>query len=98
MLVKVHNSYRTIIAICDANLIGKTFEEGAKQIKINENFYKGDSKTEKEVLDIINEGSGEDCTFNIVGERSINTALKSGLIKKEGIIKIQGIPIALVLL
>lgn len=98
MLVKIHSSYRTIIAICDSNLLGKTFEEGIKQIKINENFYGGEKKTEKEVLSIIEEGAGEDCTFNIVGENSVKTALKSGLIKKEGIIKIQGIPIALVLL
>jgi hypothetical protein len=98
MLVKIHNSYRETIAICDSNLIGKTFEEGGNQIIIRENFFGGDEKSEKEVLEIIENGSAEDCTFNIVGEESIKTALKAGLIKKEGIRKIQGVPIALVLL
>ncbi len=98
MLVKIHASYRNVVAICDSNLIGKSFEEDQRCITMNENFFKGDEKTEKEVLEIIEKGSAEDYTFNIVGEKSVQTALKSGLIKPEGIIRIQGIPIALVLL
>mgnify|MGYP001569731874 CR=1 FL=1 len=98
MLVKIHESYRNLIAICDSNIIGKTFEEGKRQIKVNEHFFKGDEKTEAEVLEIIEKGSAEDYTFNIVGKESIATALKAGIIKQEGIIHIQGVPIALVLL
>ena len=98
MLVKVHSSYRNTIAICDSNLIGKTFEEGDRQIKVTENFFKGEEKTEQEVLEIIEKGSAEDYTFNIVGEESVALALKSGLIKEEGITRIKGLPIALVLL
>lgn len=98
MLIKIHSSYRSIIAICDSDLIGKTFEENNKSIFVNPNFYQGEEKTEKEVLEIIELGSSEDYTFNIVGKESVALALKSGLVKPEGIIKIQGIPIALVLL
>lgn len=98
MLVKIHDSYRAVIAICDSNLLGKTFEEGRRQIKINGHFFGGEEKTEKQVLELIEKGSAEDYTFNIVGEESIKTALKSGIIKQEGITKIRGVPIALVLL
>jgi len=98
MLAKVHQSYRNTIAICDKSLLGKTFEEGSKQIKITENFFGGEEKSEKEILELIEKGAAEDYTFNIVGEESIKTALKSGIIKPEGITKIQGIPVALVLL
>ena len=41
---------------------------------------------------------GEDATFNIVGEESIKIALKIGIINKNGIKEIQGVPFALVLL
>ncbi|MBU2503636.1 MAG: DUF424 family protein, partial [Nanoarchaeota archaeon] len=41
---------------------------------------------------------GEDATFNIVGERSVKIALESGIITKEIVGRIQGIPFALVLL
>ena len=40
----------------------------------------------------------EDATFNIVGKESVQTALEAGIIKEQGIIKIQEVPIALVLL
>jgi hypothetical protein len=40
----------------------------------------------------------EDSTFNIIGERSIKTALKAGIIQKESIGRIANIPFALVLI
>ena len=98
MLVKIHKSYRITIAICDSDIIGKTFEEGVKQIKIHENFFKGEEKNQEEVLEIMANGSAEDQTFNIVGKESVNLALKAGLINPDGIITIQKVPIALVLL
>jgi hypothetical protein len=98
MLVKIHPSYRNTVAICDSDLIGKTFEENNKCIFVNPNFFQGEEKSEKEVLEIIEKGSYEDYTFNIVGKKSVELALKSGIIKPEGITKIQGVPVALVLL
>jgi len=98
MLVKIHSSYRRIVAICDNELLGKKFEEGKKAIEIKESFFKGDEKTEQEILKIIEESTGEDATFNIIGKNSVDVALKSGLIQPGGIIKIQGVPVALVLL
>ena len=40
----------------------------------------------------------EDATFNIVGEKSTNAAMKAELISKESINTIQGIPFSLILL
>lgn len=98
MLVKIHDSYRTTVAICDSNLLEKTFEQGDKEIKITKNFFGSEEKTEAEVLEIMEDYSANDATFNIVGEQSTNLAIKCNLVKPEGITKIQGIPIALVLL
>jgi len=98
MLVKIHKSYRYVVAICDSNLIGKEFEDNHRAIKMNPHFFQGDEKTEEEVLEIIENAEAEDANFNIVGKQSIATALKTGIIKQEGITEIKGIPIALVLL
>lgn len=98
MLVKIHSSYRNVIAICDSNLIGKTFEEGKRAITVNPHFFQGEEKNEQDIAQIMEEGSAEDYTFNIVGPESVALALKLGIIKQEGIIQIQGIPLALVLL
>ena len=98
MLVKIHKTYRTTVAICDSNLLEKTFEEGVKQIVIGKNFFGGEEKTEEEIAKIIEDYSYEDATFNIVGEQAVNLALKLGVVNQDGITKIQNIPIALVLL
>jgi len=98
MYVKVHSSYREVIAICDSELIGKQFEQGNFQLDIKENFYKGEEADEEKILKILQNMSREDAIFNIVGKKSTNAALKAGIITKKGIKKIQGIPFALVLL
>ena len=98
MLVKIIKSYREIVSICDSDLIGRTFEEGNFQLDLKESFYNGDEMSEEQTLNLIKNMSKEDATFNIVGEKSVNTALKAGIIEKEGIKNIQNIPFALVLL
>ncbi len=98
MLIKIHKAYRDIVAVCDSELLGKSFEEGIKVLNIRENFYNGEEKTAKELVEIFKDLAMEDSTFNIVGENSVSCALKAGIISKQGIKKVQGIPFALVLL
>ena len=97
MFVKIYESYRIIVAICDEELIGKVLEEGKFYLEIKESFFKGKSVSEKEVMEIIEDMSKEDATFNIVGKNSINAALKTGIISEEGVRTINGIPFTLVL-
>lgn len=98
MLVKIHKTYRDVVAICDLDLIGKKFEQGKFQLDIKESFFKGDKISKEKAIKLMQDMSREDATFNIIGERSVNTALKAGIISKKGIKKIQGVPFALVLL
>ncbi len=98
MFIKVHESYREVVAICDSDLIGKYFEEGEFQLDLKESFYKGEELSEEETFKAIQSAAIEDATFNIVGENSIKIALKAGIIEEEGIKKINGIPFALVLM
>lgn len=98
MYVKIHKSYRTVVAICDSEILGKKFEEGKRQLDCRENFYKEKEVDEKELSKIIQLQLQEDATFNIVGEKSISICLKEGVILEEGIGKVQGIPFALKLI
>ena len=95
MQLKIHDSYRKILALCDTELVGQIFTEGIKQIKITENFFKGDEKTKQQALEILQDMNKEDATFYIVGQESIQTALEAKIISKEGIIKIEDVPVAL---
>ena len=98
MLVKIIEAYRDIVTICDSNLLGKKFEEGKFQLDIKENFFNGKELSEEKTIKIMQDMSKNDATFNIVGKKSVNTALKAGIISQKGINKIQGIPFAFILL
>lgn len=98
MQIKIHEAYRKAIALCDSDLIGKYFSEGIKQIEVGPNFFQGEEKNKEEVIEILKDMEKEDATFNIVGNEAVETALEAGIISKKGIIKIDNIPIALVLL
>ncbi|MBM3230288.1 DUF424 family protein [Candidatus Pacearchaeota archaeon] len=95
MLCKRHSSYRIVIALCDTSLLGKSFEEGIRQIKINEHFFKGEEITYSEAVQLIKKQILEDASFNIVGHEAIKAAQEAGLITKENVTTIQGIPYAL---
>lgn len=98
MYIKIIKSQRYVVAVCDSELIGKKFEEGKFQLDMKESFFLGDETDENETIDIMKRMEKEDATFNIVGEKSVNTALKAGIITQEGIKEIRGVPFALVLL
>ena len=95
MFVKIHEAYRNILAVADSDLIGKTFEEGIRQIEVKESFFKGDQKTKEELLEIMQNFDANDATFNIVGNNAITTALEAGIIEKHGVMKIDNVPVAL---
>ncbi len=91
-------SQRDMVSVCDNDLIGKKFEEGKLQLDVRENFFLGEDVDDKKAVDIIKKMSKEDATFYIVGENSVRLSLEAGIIIEEGIVRIQGIPVVLVLL
>ncbi len=97
MWVKIHKSYRTIVAVCDEDILGKKFEEGIKQLYVREDFYKGQKISKEELISMLRREAKEDSTFNIVGKESIETAIEARLIEKQFCKKVQGIPFILVL-
>ncbi len=96
--VKIHKSYRTVVAMCDSELLGKKFEEGIRQLDVRTNFYNGEEVSEEKALEIMQNYGIEDATFNIVGDNSVRLAIQAGIIGEESSAKIQNIPFALKLL
>ncbi len=87
--IKVHKTiYENVIAVCDKELIGKTFKDKEIELKVNEHFYKGELLEEDEIVHILKNST----IVNIMGKRSVSLALKIGLIEKENIIRIKGVP------
>ena len=97
MYLKIHKSYRNVVALCDADIVGKKFEEGKKQLDCRENFYKETKVTKEEAIKILQKQANGDSTFNIVGKKSIQSAIEAGLTTKDSIGKIDNIPFTLIL-
>ncbi len=101
MYINVIESYRTVVAICDKEILGKRFEEGIKQLHVKESFYKGEEGKiveEEELIRLIKSYNMEDATFNIVGKKAIEAAIKAKLINENSIATIDGIPYTLILI
>lgn len=99
--IKVHEAYRKIVAMCDVELLGKRFEDEKLQLEVNEKFYGGAGSKivdEKHALKILKREALDDACFNFVGAKTIEIASKAGIIDKDRVIKIKGIPHALALL
>ena len=77
-----------LIGACDEELIGKKFKDGKFQLDVSKEFYDGkrvDSKTLKKAL--------KDATIaNLVGKKTVKSAIELGLVDPKFIIRIKGIP------
>ena len=92
MIIKSHKSPdgKIVAAVCDTELKGKKFEEGKLQLDLTSNFFDGEEKDELTVGDTIRNAD----SVNLVGEKSVEIGIKEGVIEKEHVKKIAGIPYA----
>ncbi len=79
---------REILAVCDEDIIGQTFEEGDLQFIVSETFYKGEKKSDQETLDLVKNYDN----INMVGKKIIKLAIENEIISEEDVVYIQGIP------
>lgn len=86
---KIHESHAGyLLAACDKSVCGKTLESKDMEFFVNPRFYKDKSATKanmKKLFKIVS-------SANIVGKNIIKLAIELGLIDKSGVIQIQGIP------
>ncbi len=89
MYVKIHrDKYSEIVAVSDEDLIGKSLDDGKISINISERFYRGDKLNESEAAKILKNAKN----VNAIGEESVQLCIKLGLIDKENVLRIKGVP------
>lgn len=83
----------TMIAMCDSELIGKTFKEGKVELDLDKyaDFYKGQLL---EVADAERNIKEEASIYsaNVVGKRSVNILIKNGIVAKEDVKQVESVP------
>ncbi|MFC2135755.1 DUF424 family protein [Bacteroidota bacterium] len=91
--MKEHESEESnLISVVDEDLIDKEFVEDNKILDLKSNFYKGDKKSEEEVLIIIRRASH----LNVVGEKIIKLLKTKNLV--DDTMSIQDVPYAQIIL
>ena len=87
--MKVHKQGDLIVvAICDEDLLGRTFKQGRLYISVKEEFYGGIKVNVKQAIE---EAKKADIV-NLVGNNAVQEAIKEGLVHPEAVIYISGIP------
>jgi len=79
------------VACCDDHLLNRCFKEGNLKIEISNHFYGGKLINIDEAIAILSQASH----FNIVGENITNKAIDTNILPKEGVRRINGIPMAI---
>ncbi|MBM3200106.1 DUF424 family protein [Candidatus Woesearchaeota archaeon] len=93
VLVKIHESAdKSILAVADKELVGKTFEEVDMCLNVSERFYKGEELSEEEVIKLMKNATN----MNIIGKKAIAIGIKAGIITEDNVIKVKGIPHAII--
>jgi hypothetical protein len=83
-----------ILAMCDSDLIGKVLEEGNILIDLKDysEFYIGTLSSEPEADSSINKDKL--WSVNVIGRSSVSVALSKGIIEKEHVKTVKGVPYA----
>jgi len=91
MYLKVHENARgNIVAACDADLIGKVFEDKKGYLDLDRyrGFYVGEKASDASVKSALKAfGSA-----NLVGKRAVKSAVELGLAGRDDVMYIKGIP------
>jgi len=89
ILAKGHvDNGRKLVAVCDAELLRKRFEGKGLQLDLTGSFYKGQQVSKEKLQQLIKDAY----VVNLVGEEAIAFGVKTGLIKKENVIRIANVP------
>jgi hypothetical protein len=81
--IHVHEKDR-ILAACDQEILGMTFRGDGVKIKVSELFYGGESVSEEVFI----ERTKSVTIMNLVGNRTVDMAVKEGLVSEQNVMVI----------
>ena len=78
----------TLVAVCDAEILGKTLEGGRVPFEVSERFYGGTLCDLAEALEAMSKAT----ICNIVGKRVVEAAIENRMIHESAVIYLGDIP------
>ena len=83
-----HHGKDTLVAVCDADLLGKTLGGGRVPFKVSEEFYRGILGNVEEAIKAMKRGT----ICNLVGKEIVEAAVNERLVNNRAIIYFGDIP------
>jgi hypothetical protein len=77
-----------LLAICDAEILGRTLCEGKIVFHVKEDFYKGAKVNVEEAVSMIENST----IVNMVGKNVVKKAVQRGYVHPEAVLNIEGVP------
>lgn len=68
-----------LVSVCDADVLGETFENGEVSLTVEEGFYGGEGADEVDSEAVV-ESLGRAAVANLVGTRAVEVAVEAGLV------------------
>ena len=78
---------QVLLAICDAEILGKTFHESGLVLEIKEDFYKGVRTSIDEALNLVDQST----IVNLIGCNVVTKAIEKGYVHPDAVIKVCGV-------
>ncbi len=95
MFVRMHkHGNETILAACDEDIIGMTFEGDGVRIRVSETFYRGESVSAEAFIERMKSVT----IMNLVGEEVVSIAIAEGKVSPDNVMEIGGVKHAQVVL
>ena len=79
---------RVLLAVCDAEIIGRTLRKGKVVFHVKEEFYKGTKTSIGDAIALIENSS----IVNLIGKNIVQKAIEKGYVHPEAVLSIEGIP------
>ncbi|RLI82855.1 MAG: DUF424 domain-containing protein [Archaeoglobales archaeon] len=73
-----------VVAVCDSDIVGKTFREGEVKIEVKESFYGDVDVDEEDVRRALKVAT----IANITGKRAVKIAIEMGIVDESNVLKI----------
>ena len=76
------------LAVCDAEILGKTLREGKIVFHVKEEFYKGARVSIEEAIAVIENST----IVNMIGKNVVQRAIEKGYVHPEAVLNVEGTP------
>jgi hypothetical protein len=72
-----------LVSVCDADVLGETFETGELSLTVDPAFYDGEQATPEEVTASLADAA----VANLVGTEAVGTAIEAGFVEEANVLE-----------